>query len=79
MSNQIQFIYDKLFARYGNLNWWPAKSPYEVIVGAVLTQNTKIYNNYHALIVINGKHHCRKKPVCNNCPLENNCTKSLIR
>jgi endonuclease-3 related protein len=33
-------IYDALFARYGNLNWWPAKTPYEVIVGAVLTQNT---------------------------------------
>ena len=33
-------IYDALFARYGNLSWWPAKTPYEVIVGAVLTQNT---------------------------------------
>jgi endonuclease-3 related protein len=33
-------IYDALLARYGNLNWWPAKTPYEVIVGAVLTQNT---------------------------------------
>lgn len=33
-------IYEKLLAHYGNLNWWPAKTPYEVIVGAVLTQNT---------------------------------------
>jgi endonuclease-3 related protein len=33
-------IYDALFARYGNLRWWPASTPYEVIVGAVLTQNT---------------------------------------
>ena len=210
MSNQIEFIYDKLLARYGDLNWWPAKSPYEVIIGAVLTQNTawgnvekaisnfgdrltpefilsishrdlvdiirpsgffnqkatylktvtewfekydfdvvsvqneplqklrvellatkgigketadsillyafnfptfvidaymvrlcerfnfdvkmdydtlkaffennlqrntEIYNNYHALIVINGKHHCCKKPICNNCPLEDYCEK----
>jgi len=33
-------IYDALFAHYGNLRWWPASTPYEVIVGAVLTQNT---------------------------------------
>jgi len=35
-----QKIYDLLYARYGDLNWWPASSPYEVMVGAVLTQNT---------------------------------------
>jgi len=33
-------IYELLYKRYGNLNWWPADSPYEIIVGAVLTQNT---------------------------------------
>ena len=33
-------IYETLFARYGDLHWWPAKTPYEVMVGAVLTQNT---------------------------------------
>jgi len=206
-------IYEKLFAHYGDLNWWPAKNPYEVIVGAILTQNTnwrnvekaianfgenlspefiletdceklseiikpagffnqkakylksvtkwfenydfdvekvkkkdlnkirrellsingigqetadsillyafdfptfvvdaytkrlllrlkieldnynydsikkyfennlpkniEIYNNFHALIVINGKNHCKKIPVCNNCPLENICEKII--
>lgn len=39
-DTKIQSVYDKLFARYGDLNWWPAKTPYEVIVGAILTQNT---------------------------------------
>ncbi|MDR2779814.1 MAG: YjbQ family protein [Synergistaceae bacterium] len=33
-------IYHALFARYENLKWWPASTPYEVIVGAVLTQNS---------------------------------------
>ena len=33
-------IYKKLLARHGDLHWWPARTPYEVIVGAVLTQNT---------------------------------------
>jgi endonuclease-3 related protein len=39
-SMTLTAIYRALFARYGNLRWWPAKTPYEVIVGAILTQNT---------------------------------------
>jgi endonuclease-3 related protein len=30
----------RLLARYGPLRWWPAETPLEVCVGAVLTQNT---------------------------------------
>jgi endonuclease-3 related protein len=37
---KLTFIYRTLSARYGNLCWWPAKTSYEVIVGAILTQNT---------------------------------------
>ena len=40
MKNNLLSIYDALLARYGDLQWWPAETPYEVIVGAVLTQNT---------------------------------------
>ena len=40
MGNKILSIYKTLSARYGNLHWWPAKTPYEVMVGAILTQNT---------------------------------------
>ena len=36
-------------------------------------KDAKTYNNYHALIVINGKDHCRKKPLCNRCPLYDAC------
>jgi len=40
MARDLHNIYNKLLSRYGDLHWWPASSPYEVIVGAVLTQNT---------------------------------------
>jgi endonuclease-3 related protein len=40
MGGKLSSIYEALFARYGELRWWPAKTPYEVMVGAVLTQNT---------------------------------------
>ncbi|MFQ5589471.1 MAG: endonuclease III domain-containing protein [Nitrospiria bacterium] len=33
-------MYERLYAHFGPQHWWPADSPFEVIVGAVLTQNT---------------------------------------
>ncbi|MFA5629403.1 MAG: endonuclease III domain-containing protein [Dehalococcoidales bacterium] len=36
----IRNIYDKLLAAYGPQNWWPAETPFEVMIGAVLTQST---------------------------------------
>ena len=32
-------IYHRLLARYGQQHWWPADDPFEVIVGAILTQS----------------------------------------
>ena len=43
-SDQLQEIYHRLDEYFGPLNWWPAESPFEVIVGAVLTQNTNWTN-----------------------------------
>ncbi len=37
-------MYRALRERFGPRNWWPANSPFEVCVGAVLTQNTS-WNN----------------------------------
>ena len=39
-DNRLISIYETLFAHYGDLHWWPGETPYEVIAGAVLTQNT---------------------------------------
>jgi endonuclease-3 related protein len=36
----IQTYYRALFQAWGPQNWWPARSRFEVIVGAYLTQNT---------------------------------------
>ncbi len=38
-----------LLAHFGRQNWWPADSPFEVLVGAVLTQNTNWGNVTKAL------------------------------
>jgi endonuclease-3 related protein len=39
----------RLLRRYGPLGWWPAETPLEVCVGAVLTQNTAWANVEKAL------------------------------
>jgi endonuclease-3 related protein len=33
-------MHDDLAAAYGTQSWWPAQTPFEVILGAYLTQNT---------------------------------------
>ena len=48
-------VYELLRARYGDLHWWPAQTPYEVMAGAVLTQNTA-WSNVEKAIVNFGDH-----------------------
>ena len=40
LSDRLNEIYELLLEAYGPQHWWPAESPLEVMVGAVLTQNT---------------------------------------
>lgn len=40
----LRAYYDALFAAYGPQHWWPGRSAFEVIVGAILTQNTSWAN-----------------------------------
>ncbi len=40
----IRAIYRKLSRAWGRQHWWPAETPFEVIVGAILTQNTSWSN-----------------------------------
>jgi endonuclease-3 related protein len=48
-SNRLAQIYQRLLAQYGSQAWWPADSAFEVIVGAILTQNTSWTNVEKAL------------------------------
>jgi endonuclease-3 related protein len=38
VTDRLTEIYDRLLDHYGPQNWWPADSPFEVMIGAVLTQ-----------------------------------------
>jgi len=41
---KLQDIYNELFRHFGPQHWWPGDSPFEIAVGAVLTQNTNWSN-----------------------------------
>jgi len=48
--SEIPQYYSALLSRYGPQNWWPARSRFEVIVGAYLTQNTNWSNVEKAML-----------------------------
>jgi len=48
-QSQCHGVYRQLYKQYGPQSWWPAETPFEVIVGAVLTQNTAWSNVEQAI------------------------------
>lgn len=57
-------IYQILYKTYGKQYWWPAETPFEVMIGAVLTQNTAWTNVEKAIqnikVYIKKNHHTSK-------------------
>jgi len=45
----VNRIYQLLWKAFGSQHWWPGESSLEVIVGAVLTQNTNWQNVVKAI------------------------------
>lgn len=39
-AEDLRHVFQTLLGRYGPQHWWPAESAFEVMVGAILTQNT---------------------------------------
>jgi endonuclease-3 related protein len=39
-TDTLQLMYQRMLDQLGPQRWWPAETPFEVMVGAILTQNT---------------------------------------
>jgi endonuclease-3 related protein len=48
----LREYFDVLLRAHGPQNWWPARSSFEVIVGAILTQNTSWTNVERAIVAL---------------------------
>ncbi len=55
MRAQLVSIFNRLKKEFGPQHWWPAKTPFEVIVGAILTQNTSWSNVEKAIKNLKGE------------------------
>jgi len=49
MATTLSQVYERLFAAFGPQGWWPGESPFEILVGAVLVQNTSWKNVERAI------------------------------
>lgn len=58
-------IYHSLSSHYGKQHWWPAASPFEVMVGAVLTQNTAWTNVERAITNLKAEKLLNAKKILN--------------
>lgn len=54
MRNRLFEIYQRLYDHFGPQRWWPGETPYEVMIGAVLTQNTNWKNVEKAIDNLKG-------------------------
>lgn len=51
-AKTISQIYERLYESFGPQRWWPARTPFEVCVGAILTQNTAWQNVERAIAAL---------------------------
>jgi endonuclease-3 related protein len=48
-TQALRRAYRLMLAHFGHLHWWPGETPFEVCVGAILTQNTSWINVARAI------------------------------
>ena len=50
LPKTVQRMYDTLLKSFGPQRWWPGDTPFEIMVGAILTQNTNWGNVERAIV-----------------------------
>jgi endonuclease-3 related protein len=49
-KDKLLKIFDKMYDHFGPLHWWPADTPFEVVIGAILTQSANWKNVEKAIV-----------------------------
>lgn len=53
-AERLHAIYARMYDQLGPQHWWPGETPFEVMVGAILTQNTNWKNVERAIANLKG-------------------------
>lgn len=76
-GGHLSFVVDaytaRLFGRLGRLDGTEKYLDIRRLFMSQLAADVEMYNEFHALIVIQCKEYCRKKPLCTHCPLKSIC------
>ncbi len=70
------FVVDAYTRRIGQRLGWPSPKAYESVQSFYtqrLPRSSRLYAEFHALLVALAKRHCRKNPICLGCPLLDVC------
>lgn len=67
-NNHVIKIFDILYSIYGPQFWWPGESQFEIIIGAILTQNTSWQNVARAITNLKEKNLLNPKALFNADP-----------
>lgn len=65
----LQAMFDRMAAHYGPTHWWPGDTPFEVAIGAILTQNTAWTNVEKAIANLKAARLLAPRALC-DAPLE---------
>ncbi|MBL7148821.1 MAG: endonuclease III domain-containing protein [Candidatus Cloacimonetes bacterium] len=68
----------RIFSRLGITKPGWNYAQYQQVFTVNLPQDVSLFNDYHAQIVHLGKHFCKQKPLCDECPLDNLCEKKQL-
>lgn len=74
------FVVDAYAQRIFNRVGYELPSSYDAFrkeIEKELPDDLQVYNEYHALLVEHAKVHCKSKPICERCPLEDVCEKRV--
>jgi len=75
--NKPIFIIDaytkRIFSRLGFCSEDAAYHELQELLMSALPEDSRLFNEYHALLVEHAKRHCRKKPECSDCVLKKMC------
>jgi len=55
MKSKLNRVFARLYSAFGAQHWWPADTVFEVMLGAILTQNTSWSNVEKAIAVLKEK------------------------
>lgn len=60
----------RILSRHGIISEEASYQDVQELMMDSIPRDVQVYNEYHALLVKVGKEHCRKRAICEGCPLE---------